>query len=248
MFADWAPSLELSSAFDECPLYLLRAPADQFGCSVNKSEYGIPKNVSDIIGQRGYVDIDMEIQSPMLAMMVQEAHRRDIHMRVKSMSVMRRGECTFVEKAKTVAMLEADAGSCYSSCDFVNLSTCAGLLVNSENKLLDMPAGKENTTNCSVPFAAASEGNGYLVFLSAMKFEVLAIVSPLSNSQGIGASCLRVRSMAEDIINLWPHSIPHMPIQQVLTAPEPSKKLRSPTDEGGRLAGTSWVTRINMSF
>ena len=221
LFADWAPAMDLSSS-DECPLYLLRAPADQFGCTVNKSEYGIPKNVSDIIGQRGYVDIDLEMQSPMIAMMVQEGYKRDIHLRVKSMSVMRRGECTFVEKAKTVAMLEADAG----------------LMVNSDNKLLDMPSGKENTTNCSVPFAAVSEGSGYLVFLSAMKSEVLAIVSSSSNNhQGIGASCLRVRSMAEDIINLWPHSMPHMPIQQVLSTPVPSKKLRSPTDEGGRLAG-----------
>ena len=77
---------------------------------MNKSEYGIPKNISDIIGQRGYVDYDLEVLSPMVAMMVQEAHKRDVRLKVKSMSVMRRGECTFVEKAKTVAMLEGDAG------------------------------------------------------------------------------------------------------------------------------------------
>ena len=88
---------------------------------MNKSEYGIPKNISDIIGQRGYVDYDLEVLSPMVAMMVQEAHKREIRLKVKSMSVMRRGECTFVEKAKTVAMLEGDAGMYFIKIIYVEM-------------------------------------------------------------------------------------------------------------------------------
>ena len=126
--------------------------------------------------------------------------------------------------------------------------------MNSDNKLIDMPAGKENTTNCSVPFGAVSEGNGYLVFLSAMKHEVLATISSTSSNLGIDANCLRMKSMAEDIINLWPHSNPHVPIQQVLSTPVLPKKLRSPAEEGGRLAGKQvWLNAglleaINVQF
>ena len=122
-----------------------------------------------------------------------------------------------------------------------------GLMVNSDNNILDMPAGKENTTNCSVPFAAVSEKNGYLVFLSAMKQEVLATVSLSSDNNAANMNCLRVKSMTEEIVNLWPHSIPYMPIQNVLGSAAPTKKLRGPTDEGGRLAGWS-IIDMTMIF
>ena len=111
MFSDWTPSIEPSNTLTTgCPIYLLRAPTDQFGCAVNETEYGLPKNVSDIIGQRGYVDVDLEVKSPMVAMMVQEGYKRDIQLTVRSMSIMRRGQCTFVEKAKLAAMLGSDSG------------------------------------------------------------------------------------------------------------------------------------------
>ena len=54
------------------------------------------------------------------------------------------GECTFVEKARIIHENQGNYG----------------LLVNSDNTLIDLPAGKENTTLCQQPFSIARESDG----------------------------------------------------------------------------------------
>lgn len=218
--ADWTPAVSsIPSSNEECPLFVLRAPEDQFGCVVNDTEYALSKNVTDIIGQRGYVPLELEMLSPMVALMIQEGYKRDIKVKVRAMAVTRRGSCTFVEKAKIISSLNADMG----------------ILVNTDNALLDMPSGKEDTTNCSVPFASVSVGNGLLLHIAAMKQEVLGTITS-STGYGDTTNCVRMRTMSEDILNRWPHSKPHVPVNEVLNGSPPPSKLRSPTDEGGRLA------------
>jgi hypothetical protein len=60
------------------------------------------------------------------------------------MAVEKRGVCTFVAKARG---LERGGGD-------------AGLLVNSEDALVEMPAGKEPTAECKAPVGIVREGDG----------------------------------------------------------------------------------------
>jgi hypothetical protein len=57
---------------------------------------------------------------------------------------MKRGICTFVEKAKTLASGGAELG----------------LIVNTEDVLIDIPAGKERTTECTVPMGMLKANDG----------------------------------------------------------------------------------------
>ena len=63
----------------------------------------------------------------MLTALMQEAFVRKINIEPRSLAMMKRGECTFVGKAKS--LVEGGA----------NL----GLVVNTDNEIIDMPAGKE---------------------------------------------------------------------------------------------------------
>jgi hypothetical protein len=85
----------------------------------------------------------------MVALMTQEAYNRDIRLKIRSMAVARRGGCTFVEKARYMAKESADMG----------------IVVNNENALIEMPAGKELTINCSSPCASIAEKNGYFFMI-----------------------------------------------------------------------------------
>lgn len=215
---DWTPSLSsMDGSLDECAMFVVRAPDDQFGCKVNATEYALNSNITDIIGQRGFVTRELEEAYPMIAILVQEAYKQGIKLSIKSLAMMKRGSCTFVEKAKTVAILGAHAG----------------LLVNNENVLFDVPCGKEETANCTAPFGVISEGNGVLVHLTAMKQEVIGIVS---SSSGPTSTCSRALSLSQDILNRWAHTQPHVPVTEVVNSPPVQARLRGPTDEGGRIA------------
>lgn len=80
----------------------------------------------------------------MLALVLNEAYRSQLPIRLHSMTTMKRGGCTFVDKAKNLAKYAVDYG----------------VLVNSEETLIDMPAGKENTSSCTTPFAITRESDG----------------------------------------------------------------------------------------
>jgi hypothetical protein len=81
---------------------------------------------------------------PMLVLLAQEAARRRLVLSVHTMSVVRRGLCTFVEKTRAGQV----AGSHFS------------LVVNTEDELSDMPSGKENITDVTLPTAIAREADG----------------------------------------------------------------------------------------
>jgi hypothetical protein len=42
--------------------------------------------------------------------------------------------------------------------------------------------------------------------------------------------------MSEELIDKWPHSVPFIPAENILNAPEPPKKPRNRAEEGGRIA------------
>ncbi len=66
---------------------------------------------------------------------------------------------------------------------------------------------------------------------------MLAVLSESdSDGQSIGA-CDRVLSLAEDLIDKWPHSVPPIPSSQILQSKLPDQsRVRGLTEEGGRLA------------
>lgn len=57
---------------------------------------------------------------------------------------MKRGMCTFVEKAKLLASGQADLG----------------LVVNNENELVDLPSARENTQDCNIPIGSLRLNDG----------------------------------------------------------------------------------------
>ena len=42
--------------------------------------------------------------------------------------------------------------------------------------------------------------------------------------------------MIDDLIDKWPHSVPYIPVGDIIQAPAPAKKVRSRSEEGGRVA------------
>lgn len=139
----------------------------------------------------------------MLTAILKESYKRRIPIHVKPAVIMKRGVCSFVSKAMRVAS------------DGAGLA----LMVNQDDTLPDTNAGKENTTMCTAPFATVKESDGKLVQLTAATGEVLVIAHESleedfrqSASQ---SSCIRLHTLAEDIIDQWPHSVPHIPIDTV---------------------------------
>ena len=88
--------------------------------------------------------LQVERESPMFAMLLQEAFTRKITIEPRSMAIVKRGVCTFVEKARSLR-----SGGAH-----------LGVVVNSDNELVDMPAGKEKTADCSMPLGVAKEADG----------------------------------------------------------------------------------------
>jgi len=56
-------------------------------------------------------------------------------------------------------------------------------------------------------------------------------------SGGMTSACSRLRDLAEDVLDNWPHSVPPMPLTEVISSKFSEKaKTRGVTEEGGRLA------------
>jgi hypothetical protein len=53
----------------------------------------------------------------------------------------------------------------------------AAVTVNTDDELIDMPAGKENTSLCTVPMGVLKATDGYLMQLTSLQSELLAVVS-----------------------------------------------------------------------
>jgi hypothetical protein len=155
----------------------------------------------------------------MLSMMLQEAKKRSVVLEFKPVSIMKRGVCTFVEKAKGLITSGADLG----------------LIINTDDSLLDMPAGKENTNDCTNSLAIMKESDGNLLHMAAMQGEVFSFFSDSRN--GLSPACIQAQTITDDIMDRWAHSVPHEKTSSILTNTPPGKdKLRGMTEEGGRLA------------
>lgn len=173
----------------------------------------------EILAQGGGVSKELEALSPMLSMLVYEGIRRKIAVKVKSMGLSRRGICTFVDKANNFVKGKADMG----------------IIVNTDNSIIDMPAGKEDTSKATAPMGIMKFSDGDLLMISSAEGEILATVS--DPKYGASPVCSRLVTMADDIIDRWAHSIPFVESQTVLSNPSSeNQQLRGDVDEGGRVA------------
>jgi hypothetical protein len=142
-----------------------------------------------------------------------------------------------VEKAKTLPVGGADLG----------------LLVNTDEEIIDMPSGKEKTTDCTVPFGImkASEGSvtlsfcksslfkyslGQYLHLAARTNEVWGILTDV-NSLPVSPVCGKLLSISDNLIDRWPHSVPALSAKAILqNKPPDQSQIRGLTEEGGRVA------------
>ncbi len=107
----------------------------------------------------------------MFAMLLQEAFTRKISIEPRSLAVVKRGVCTFVEKARSMR-----GGGAH-----------LGIVVNSDNELMDMPAGKERTSDCTMPMGVAREKDGIFYILlprGNMLMLFLTLIVSLVDSSG----------------------------------------------------------------
>ena len=88
----------------------------------------------------------------MLAMMLREGTKRALHLPVKSATLGKRGLCTFVERATNAATHGADLS----------------IVANTEDKLADMPQGKEQLTGCTVPAGIIKDVDGMYICMYCM--------------------------------------------------------------------------------
>lgn len=99
---------------DSCTLYEIRAPVDeQFGCSTAEGALAVAPHLTEIATSRGEVSGEVEKQSPMAVLLFQEAIRRGLQLRTKSAALFKRGQCSFVQKARGAAFGGADLGKSF---------------------------------------------------------------------------------------------------------------------------------------
>jgi hypothetical protein len=97
-----------------------------------------------VYGQHDLNIRQVEKDSLFLTMTLQNAFMKKLLVEPRSMAIAKRGECTFVNKAK----------------NFVEYGADAGMIVNADNEVIDMPAGKERTVDCTVPTGLLRQDDG----------------------------------------------------------------------------------------
>ncbi len=136
--------------------------------------------------------------------------------------------CTFVEKAAYFSREKAQLG----------------LVVNTDNELLAPPAGKsDNTQDVDAPFGLIRNSDGYFLHLSSLSQDVFFVLKPSSEldtdhncDRHTLDACELVAQASEDILDRWPHAVPDLTLQQILSFKAPDQsKVRGLTEEGGRL-------------
>ena len=126
-----------------------------------------------------------------------------------------------------------------------------GLVVNNEESLSDMQKGRgDDSSQCVAPTAIISERAGTLIQHTASMrgppggaevqesapSEVLLIAGEAAT---YSPACERVHALSEELIELWPHSVPAIPTAQLLSAEQKltvSNHQRPQSEEGGRVA------------
>ena len=175
--------------------------------------------MDSILSQGGKVSKELEAKSPMMTMLALESAKKGIPIKAKSLAMCRRGLCTFVRKGQ----------------NFVAGNSTLGVVVNTDDTLVDMPAGNEKVDSVTAPFGIMRFSDGELALITNVKNEVLAVVS--DPKYGMSPVCTRLVTLADDIIDRWSHTIPYVETSKILSAPSSGKdKLRGDVDEGGRVA------------
>ena len=157
-----------------------------------------PVNVTftseDIEGFRN----NIEMNFPMTFFIIEEARRAKINYKLLVMPIMKRGVCTFVQKASIISEKGANFG----------------VLVNQNDDLIDLPAGKETTNDCTKPFAITKDSDTALWLQAGLTNEILAVISdPII---GYTSDCIQLQGLVEDILEKWSHSLPRMELQAIL--------------------------------
>jgi len=182
--SDWTQALNIRKAWSDkiqqqvnmkftessfCPIFKLKSVEDSFGCDAQQSDYRLPSFVDHLVDRNGFASEEEANESPFLSILLREAFQRRIIVEPRSLAIVKRGLCTFVEKAKLMVTGNANLG----------------LVVNTDNEIIDMPSGKEKTQECTVPFGMMRQNEGilirsfylFIVFMFVCR-SILAISSP----------------------------------------------------------------------
>jgi hypothetical protein len=218
----------------QCKLFVSKASSDAYGCEVEDGEYSLPAAVYVALEtsdseRRGHLLAEVEAAGyPMLAMLLTLIHQRQLpSIQLAVLSMMRRGTCTFVEKARLVSSSSSSSGY--------------GILVNNEEVLADMPSGKESTSSCQYPFSSARESDAHLIHSAAYAGnEILAVIKPsIMDSMQNDDPCNPIQSLIDELLDHWPHSLPAIALDSIISAAgqhQNQQIVRSVADEGGRIA------------
>ena len=145
--AEWAPLLRLDHE-PTCPIYFLQTATDVFGCQADASSLEALSTAANAITEaHGFPAPEVQEAFPMLSMLVQEAARRQVPLELRPLLLAKRGLCTFVEKANAATLSEA----------------MLGVVVNTDDTLVDMPCGKEALAGVHVPIGLARANETSLV-------------------------------------------------------------------------------------
>lgn len=103
----------------------------------------------------------------MLAMLLQEAARRELYVEPRSLGMAKRGVCTFVQKAHALQAAGSQLTVVVNNGEgdrrlrrFLNQVVIFVFTIVAVNELSDIPAGKEKTDALSVPIAITAENDG----------------------------------------------------------------------------------------
>lgn len=217
-----------------CPLYVFQSSPDTYGCQIHSSNdllmittylnhltnLSYDLSIHEMKQQIPQQFQELEERYPMLTILLYQLYSSRLLslVSIQSISIFKRGICTFVDKAKVL----------------VSSNKHFGLMINSENQLFDIPFGKEDISQCNIPISVAKESESNLVLLEAFTNEVIGMIQIASNR--LSTTCLRIQTMIDDILDLWPHSRPFIPIPNILNMTPETLVTRSIADEGGRLA------------
>eukprot|EP01040_Poterioochromonas_malhamensis_P010052 gene10052-10926_t len=217
---EWTPFLTLQED-GTCPIFRFKSLEDPFGCTVVEDSYRFPSVYNDVIEKNGFVDEEIERESSFLSLLLQQSFIKRVKVEPRTAAIMKRGICTFIEKAKTLTRGGADLG----------------LVVNTEDVIVDLPAGKERTDECVTPFGVMKSSEGNYLHLAAKTNEVWAVLTENGEGEKVAGACEQLLTVLEDLIDRWPHSVPHLPVPTILkNKPPDQSKVRGLTEEGGRVA------------
>jgi hypothetical protein len=153
-----------------------------------------------------------------MSLLLQESFIKKLPIDIQPAAIFKRGVCTFVEKAK----LAAQHGSQF------------GMVVNTENLLIDIPNGKEKTEGiCTVPVGIMTSEDGQYLALAAKRNDIYFTIIPYYQNQYYHQeeeylqSCERIHHVAEDLLDKWSHDHPPIAISDILKM-KPPDQVRNP--------------------